>query len=211
MCPVLFLTVMGLPNVYTLSVELVIVRSVEPGQTVTTSEAILVISDRLIIEADVDETDIGAIKTGQKATIGLDAYPDININAKVEHISYESELINNVNIYSVEIVLESIPDVFRSGMSANVEVITSEKQNVLTIPIEAVKKENGQNFVMTKDKNSNKNLLIAVQLGINDENNYEIISGISEKATVLIASSGSFSLKNYKNGGNPFMPSREKK
>ena len=52
----------------------VIVRSVDPGQTVTASDSLFVLSDRLIVKAYVDETDIGRIKAGQKAVIGLDAY-----------------------------------------------------------------------------------------------------------------------------------------
>ena len=61
----------------------VIVRSVDPGQTVTTSDSLFVLSDRLIVKAFVDETDIGRIKIGQKALIGLDAYPDIRVNGVV--------------------------------------------------------------------------------------------------------------------------------
>ena len=66
----------------------VIVRAVEPGQTVTVNDAILVLSDRLIVKAQVDETDIGKVKLGQKAVIALDAYPDIKVEGKVDHISY---------------------------------------------------------------------------------------------------------------------------
>lgn len=45
----------------------VIVRSVEPGQTVTTADAVIVLSDRLIVQADVDETDIGEVAIGQES------------------------------------------------------------------------------------------------------------------------------------------------
>ncbi|MBU1043197.1 MAG: efflux RND transporter periplasmic adaptor subunit [Candidatus Omnitrophica bacterium] len=189
----------------------VIVRAVEPGQTVTTSEAVIVLSDRLIIKADVDETDIGMIKVGQKAIIGLDAYPDIKADAIVDHISYESELVNNVNIYTVEIVLEAVPDVFRSGMSANVEIITLEKQNVLTLPIKVVQENNGNHFVMIKDEKSKEAKKVPVQIGMQDEKSYEILSGLSQTDLVLSAANESFSLHKNKNGSNPFMPDRGKK
>ena len=105
----------------------VIVRSVDPGQTVTTSDSLFVLSDRLLVKAFVDETDIGRVKVGQKAVIGLDAYPEIKVNGVVGHIYYESHLQNNVNIYNVDVIPERIPDVFRSGMSANIEIIVQEK------------------------------------------------------------------------------------
>jgi len=60
----------------------VIVATTQPGQTVTTNDAVVVISDRLIVRAQVDETDIGKIKVGQKAIISLDAYPDTIVAIK---------------------------------------------------------------------------------------------------------------------------------
>jgi len=76
----------------------VIVATTQPGQTVTTSDAVVVLSDHLIVRAQVDETDIGKIKLEQAAIITLDAYPDRKINATVEHIYYESQTVNNVTI-----------------------------------------------------------------------------------------------------------------
>ena len=55
----------------------VIVSTDEPGQTVTSSDVVLVLSDQLIVQAQVDETDIGRVKVGQEASISLDAYPSI--------------------------------------------------------------------------------------------------------------------------------------
>jgi len=74
----------------------VIVRSVEPGQTVTTADPVVVISDRLIVEALVDETDLSFIQLGQKTEIHLDAYASEIFWGKVDHITYESQLVNNV-------------------------------------------------------------------------------------------------------------------
>ena len=128
----------------------VIVRSVDPGQTVTTSDSLFVLSDRLIVKAFVDETDIGRVKIGQKALIGLDAYPDIRVNGAVQHIYYESHLQNNVNIYNVDIIPDRIPDVFRSGMSANIKIIMQEKKGALLLPLSAVQSRNGKTVVLQK-------------------------------------------------------------
>ena len=186
----------------------VIVRGIEPGQTVTTSDAILVLSDRLIVNADVDETDIAHVSVGQKAVIGLDAYPDIKVDALVDHISYESTLVNNVTIYAVDIVPERVPEVFRSGMSANVEIIVQEKTGVLLLPLEAVQNKSGRAVVLVKDPESGEPQPVTVQAGIKDDVNIEIISGVSSADTVILPGQ-SFSLPAVKNAGrNPFMPSR---
>jgi len=90
----------------------VIVATTQPGQTVTTSDAVIVLSDHLIVRAQVDETDIGKIKLRQNAIITLDAYPDTKIKASVEHIYYESKTVNNVTIYEADLLPEKIPPFF---------------------------------------------------------------------------------------------------
>ena len=188
----------------------VIVSSVDPGQTVTTSDSLFVLSDRLIVKAYVDETDIGRVKVGQKAVIGLDAYPDIRVNGVVGHIYYESHLQNNVNIYNVDVLPERIPDVFRSGMSANIEIIVQQKSNVLLLPVGAVQTRNGKTVVM--QSNGNKQDAVrytAVETGLQDERHVEILKGLSENAVVLIADT-SFVLPGKKGGTNPFMPQRNR-
>ncbi|HQO58203.1 MAG TPA: efflux RND transporter periplasmic adaptor subunit [Candidatus Omnitrophota bacterium] len=186
----------------------VIVRAVEPGQTVTTSDAILVLSDRLIVSADVDETDIGRVHVGQKAVVGLDAYPDIKVNAQVNHISYESTLVNNVTIYAVDIVPESVPEVFRSGMSANVEIIVQEKTGVFLLPLEALSDQEGHTVVLVKDQASGSPVPVFVQTGIRDDNYVEIVSGLSPQDTVVLPEQTVSLPAARTSGKNPFMPSR---
>ena len=135
----------------------VIVRSVEPGQSVTQATAMLVLSDKLIVNAKVDETDIGKIKVGQEARISLDAYPDVKEMGIVGHISYESKIVNNVTTYDVEIIPRKIPAVFRSGMSAAVNIIQERKRDILLLPIAAVKKESRKSEESAKNgENTNR-------------------------------------------------------
>ncbi|MFH1684552.1 MAG: efflux RND transporter periplasmic adaptor subunit, partial [Candidatus Margulisiibacteriota bacterium] len=61
----------------------IIQRAVEPGQTISTADPILVMADYLIVKAQVDETDIGSIRIGQDVNIELDAYPGQPIAGKV--------------------------------------------------------------------------------------------------------------------------------
>jgi len=186
----------------------VIVRSVDPGQTVTTSDSLFVLSDRLLVKAFVDETDIGRVKVGQRAVIGLDAYPEIRVNGVVGHIYYESHLQSNVNIYNVDIVPDRIPDVFRSGMSANVKVIVQEKDGVLLLPLGAVQSRNGKTVVLQRSGSRQKALRYKTVLtGMQDESNIEILDGLSDRSVVLLPDT-SFVLPGKKGGSNPFMPQR---
>lgn len=188
----------------------VIVRSFEPGQTITTSEPILVISDRLIVSAQFDETDIGRVKIGQAAGISLDAYPGNTIKGRVDHIAYESELVNNVTIYDVDIVPHEVPAFFRSGMSANVEVIEKAQRGVILIPVGAIHDEEGRKFVMVKKKRGNGTEKRRIKVGLTDAGNAEIISGLSISDIVIVKGRKYLPLKKRETGANPFMPSRRK-
>ncbi|KPJ67797.1 MAG: hypothetical protein AMJ43_02195 [Coxiella sp. DG_40] len=184
----------------------VIVRSVEPGQTVTSSDTIIVLSDQLIVKAQVDETDIGKVKVNQPAIISLDAYPEIKVRGKVDHISYESEVVNNVTIYEVDVIPEAIPKVFRSGMSANIEIIEESKKNVLIIPRVAVKYDTEGSFVFISQGEDKKPLKRRVELGISDEKNVEVISGINMHDKILIVGDKYLPSQNNTSNKSPFLP-----
>lgn len=187
----------------------VIVAKTQPGQTVTTSDAVLVLSDHLIVRSQVDETDIGKIKPDMKAIISLDAYPENKINASVEHIYYESKTVNNVTIYEVDLVTQKVPIFFRSGMNASIDFIEENKENVLLIPKDAVYTENSNNYVLIKQNHGKELLKSEVVLGASDEKNVEVISGVTKDDHIVLKTK-KYSLPKSDSGKNPFMPSRRR-
>jgi macrolide-specific efflux system membrane fusion protein len=184
----------------------VIVSTTQPGQTVTTSDAVIVLSDKLIVRAQVDETDIGKVKLGQKATITLDAYPDTKIDAVVEHIYYESETVNNVTIYKVDLVPEKVPEFFRSGMNATIDFKVDGRDNALLISADAVHKDSGKTYVLLKGDDSQNPEARFIELGITDDKNYEVISGLSADDTLIITTKKYALPSSGDTGSNPFMP-----
>jgi macrolide-specific efflux system membrane fusion protein len=185
----------------------VIVRSVEPGQTVSTGDAVLVLADRLIVNAQVDETDIGKVQKGQTVKITLDAYPDAKAAGTVGHIAYESRTVSNVTIYEVDIIPDSVPDVFRSGMSANVEIFYASRDRALLIPQAAVGQDEGGSFVMAAKGRGAAPARRAIRTGISDEKNVEVLSGIGPDDTVVINTEPA-TLKEEEQKTSPFMPRR---
>lgn len=171
----------------------IIVRAVEPGQTVTTADPVVVLSDRLIVEALVDETDLAMIELGQRTAIQLDAYPKETFWGKVDHIMYESKLTNNVNVYAVDILPQEIPPAFRSGMTANVTFIVKEKKGVLLVPSEAVaewpknvpKPKDAQFAVYTRSFGGGLTP-VAVRIGDSDGRMTEIVEGLKEAQEIQI-------------------------
>lgn len=188
----------------------VIVATTQSGQTVTTQDAVVVLSDQLIGRAQVDETDIGKVKPDQKAIISLDAYPDTKIKAVVEHIYYESKTVNNVTIYEVDLIPEKIPDFFRSGMNATINFIENSKENILLIPVEALYKDKEESFVLIKKEGQGAPVRQPVKSGISDDKNVEILSGVDEKDIVLLKNK-KFVLPKSDIGNSPFTPFGPKK
>jgi macrolide-specific efflux system membrane fusion protein len=185
----------------------VIVGTVQPGQTVTTSDPVIVLSDRLIVRAQVDETDIGKIKEGQVAVVSLDAYPKERIDASVDHIYYESKTVNNVTIYEVDLLVQNIPDFFRSGMNTNVDFIEEDKKNVMLLPINSIQREKGRTFVLVQPNGRSKPIEKDVTVGLSDDKSMEIVSGLSLEDDVILQTKR-YSLPRSSGGTNPFMPAR---
>lgn len=186
----------------------VIQRKVESGQTFTTSDAILVMSDRLTVKAQIDETDIGQIKVKQKARIVLDAYPGQTISARVDQIAYDSTTTNNVTTYLVDILPDKTPDFMRSGMTANVTVEISSKEDTLLIPTEALKVENGRSVVL-RYVEKGRPVTEEVTTGLSDGKNTEVIEGLAEGDVILVPE---FRIEEAKSGGgSPFGPSPRKR
>jgi len=185
----------------------VIVSTDQPGQTITSSDVVLVISDKLIVQAQVDETDIGKVAVGQDAAISLDAYPEIKVNGKVDHIFYESTTTNNVTIYQVDILPETVPPVFRSGMNATVDIVETAKDNILIIPHEVVKKKGSENYVMVSRGPGASPEEKKIVLGISDDKNVEVVSGLTADDRI-ISTAKKYVLPSgeTQTGKNPFMP-----
>ncbi len=184
----------------------VINRSVEPGQTVGTGDTVVVLSDRLIVNAQVDETDIGRVKSGLQAVLTLDAYPNDPIPAKVGQIRYEAKTVNNVTMYEVYVRPRKVPTFMRSGMTANVEFILNGKSDTLLLPSEAVKSKDGGSIVLLPGEKDERPKRVEVVTGLTDGKNVEIVSGLNEGDQVLIAVFNAATASN--SGANPFMPGR---
>ena len=167
----------------------VIVRAVEPGQTVATNDPVVVVADRLIVKAQVDETDIGAVAVNQQALINLDAYPQERIPARVDHVAYEAKTVNNVTIYEVDVLPTQVPPFMRSGMTANVTIVVDTKPGVLVLPSEAVKQDGAGASVQVPVRGLGRHPERQdVSIGLTDGKYVEIVSGLQAGDAVLAPS-----------------------
>lgn len=124
---------------------IVLKRSVEPGQTVASSLQAPVLFKlaedlrRMQLEADVDEADIGAVKTGQKASFGVDAYPGQSFPAEISAIEYSPKTTENVVTYTAILSVDNARLLLRPGMTATARIVTAEIGRALTVPNAALR------------------------------------------------------------------------
>jgi HlyD family secretion protein len=123
----------------------VVDRTVQVGQTVAASlqapKLFTIAQDlnHLQIEAQVDEADIGQITSSDPVTFTVDAYPDVTFQGAVLQIRLAPTSLNNVVTYTVVIDAENPLGRLLPGMTANVEIVTGEHKNVVTVPNEALR------------------------------------------------------------------------
>ena len=181
----------------------VISKAVEEGQTVAASyatpELFTIAKDLkdMQVVADVDEADIGDVKEGERVTFTVDAYPNETFEGVVKQVRQEATTTNNVVTYEVVISAPNKDLKLKPGLTANVTIYTAERQNVVSVPSKALRftptKDlmkgikiidcNGKNKVWTKESNTFR--AHAVQIGMTDGINTEILSGIKQGQEVV--------------------------
>src|SRR5690606_16590280 len=121
----------------------VLSRSVNPGQTVASSmqaPVLFVIAENLEtmeLKAAVDEADIGAVAAGQNARFTVDAFPERSFDATIRDISYASTVTEGVVTYQARLNVDNAELLLRPGMTATVEIVTREADDVLLAPASA--------------------------------------------------------------------------
>jgi HlyD family secretion protein len=184
----------------------VISRNVDVGQTVAASfqtPTLFTIAQDLTkmqVDANVAESDIGMVKTGQQVNFSVDAYPDITFEGKVSQIRRAPITVQNVVTYNVVIRVNNRDFKLMPGMTANVSVIVESRRNVLKVPNAALRfKPSDQEGAKAPGSGkkgpalwvleSGKPKRVAVALGISDGISTEIVAGdVREGQDIIIES-----------------------
>lgn len=162
------------------------------GQMVTANipVASLISNNQYQIETLISEIDIAKIKIGNKAKITLDAYgPSKIFEAQVVHVDPAATLVEGVPTYKAKLQFINVDNKeVKAGMSANIDIITQEKENVLIIPRRAVISKNDEKIVRVWHKDTKTIEERKVQTGITGENAMiEILEGLSEGETIIVS------------------------
>lgn len=163
-------------------------QDAKAGESVSSNAKIAaMISPNYEIELYVPEINILGVKLGDKGTVTLDAYPNKNFEATVSHIDPAETLKDGVANYKVKLAFNTNDPLIRSGMTADVVIVTETRQNILVVPERATINENGKIFVWKKVSGEKNPVKTEISLGEKDgKGNAEVIGGVSEGDNILL-------------------------
>jgi RND family efflux transporter MFP subunit len=140
--------------------------------------------DALEFHADVDQTDIGSLKRGQRVAIALDAFPDRRFAGTVEEttLSNVEEAGGRVR-YKVRAGLEKSEAPVRLGMTGTADFILARKEHILTLPSSVVGQRQGEEFVFVVE--DGKAWQRPIRIGLRNEELVEVVSGLQAGAQVI--------------------------
>lgn len=181
---------------------MIISREIDVGQAVAASfqapELFTIAQDlqKMQIEVNVSEADIGKVKEGQDVEYTLDGYPDTTFKGKVTQVRISPTTVSNVVTYSVIVGVDNKDLKLKPGMTANVSIITAKHENVLCVPNFALKftpNPEGPKYekqgIWVLIKHHLKRIEIAT--GLSDDSYTEVISPyIKEGDTVIVGIKG---------------------
>lgn len=170
---------------------------------------IMTIADlsRKQILAKVDETDIGSVRVGQKATFTVDTYTGRTFTATVSKIS-QTDVTNSWNTnssnsssssssasviyYYVVLDVDDPDNLLLPAMTARVEIVTDEKENALAVPISALKTDSTGSYVMVQAEGAGKDGAASqekryVTTGIYSDEYVEILDGLTDGDRLAIS------------------------
>lgn len=180
--------------------------NVQPGEIASGPVAELIDLDSLEVVLQVDEIDVGSLSVGQPATITLESYPDVEITGEVASIS-SAATTNPSGLVTYDVRLRlgenSLP--LLAGMTANADLVTAEKKDVLLVPNAAIQVDRTNGTYSVYRMNGETIEQVPVTVGLRDGRYTEITSGLS--AGDQLSLSGSIPQSNFM---GPFGGGRER-
>ncbi len=179
--------------------------SVRPTDSVSSGTVIgTLVSKQKITSITLNEVDVSKVHVGQKAKLTFDAIEGLTIDGTVSAVDLVGVVTQGVVNYNVEIVLDTQDERIKSGMSVSASIITETKENVLVVPNSAIKSQSANGRAMSYIEVFSPALIVSkgpmitgipsetppqqkrVEIGISNDTNTEIVSGINEGDQIVI-------------------------
>jgi len=156
-------------------------------QTLVSSPVLEMIGQATMeIKANISESDIAKIKTGQITIVTLDALSEEDrFEGVVSFVDVAETVIQDVIYYHIKVQFDTNDERVKPGMTANITILTDKKDNVLVIPFRAIKSRNGNKYVQVLE-NSGQVIEKTITSGLRGDEGIEITSGLQIGDNVVV-------------------------
>lgn len=160
--------------------------NIDEGQYVTEGSPVFKLEnfDTLWVEADIYPSEMGEIKVGQSIEISVSGFENQPINAKIEFVS--PQLNDASQILTIRSSIKNINNNYQSGMQANLSFAYFSKNNGLTLPVDAVLRDESGNHIWVKTNKSDFEYRM-VEIESENEKSVLIKSGVKEGEEIVIS------------------------
>lgn len=163
------------------------------GELSEAQKPIITLQDvsNLYVEAKINESNIANVKLGQSVTMTLDAFGASRVfNGTVVHIDPSATTTDGIVNYKIKASILNLDSAIRTGMNADISILTAEKGRALVIPKAAITVRSDKTYVnLITEKDSQKYEEKEISTGlVGDGNRIEVTSGLSEGDEIAIVS-----------------------
>lgn len=161
------------------------------GEMAGTASPVLTLVDdaTVILQAQIDETDIGSVADGQAATVALDAASQGSYQGKVTRIAPTATLVSNIPVFIVDVAVANADHVLKTGMTGQATIVVREVPDAFQVPARAVHDASGQAYVLVRQEDGSYLRTPVTPVGSSGINS--VLTGdVPDKAIVLVSGEG---------------------
>lgn len=159
---------------------------VQEGDSPWPGQGLINIPDlsEMIVKTTVSEVDASKVDTTQEVIITLDAFPDKiyhGVITKKSTLARRKESGSKINVFDIDVAITDNDGELKPGMSASAKIIINRRQNVISVPLEAVFEKNGETVVYLKNKKKK-----TVKVGQKNSMSIEILEGLKGNEEICL-------------------------
>ena len=161
----------------------------EVNEQVGPGAPMITLMDSSSFHADVhiDEIDIGQVEVGHEVRITLDAFLDEELQGRVDFIAPVASVELGTVSYLVTVSFDPTAVPLRSGMTANITIVTQRKENVLLVPNRAISIDTETGLLYVEKLEDGEIVPMEVEIGLQDESFTEVLRGLEEGEQVVVS------------------------
>lgn len=159
----------------------------EVGQIVAANVPVasLISKGRYELTVAISEVDIAEVSVGDEATVHFDAYDDDYFQAQVTKVSPNASLVDGVRVFEVTLMFEDGNEKIRDGLSADIDITTAVRENVLAVPTRSIYEDKQGRFVRVVNADESLSL-VRIETGLRgSDGKTEVLSGLFGGETII--------------------------